>query len=309
MPAKGYRDYFKVLGLGTNAKDKDIKQAFRTLARKYHPDVNPGNPLAEAKFKEISEAYEVLSDPQKRQRYEEFGRYWNQSNGSATSSHFSNGVEVDFDDFINDLLGKFTANKASKQGYNTVYPSTRTSKSSVPLDASVKIKISFLEAFRGCERTLSVNNERVRVKIPKGIHSGSKLRVKGKGNIHSVNGLRGDIFIIIDVECHPIWKIEGNIIRADLPVSIDEIIFGSIISISTPDGEINVQIPAGTEPGQNLRLKGKGWPTNYERGDLILTIKIQLPHTWSSEELELLQKLSHIRKFEPRKDWLKSART
>ena len=310
MAASGYRDYFKVLGVDRNAGDADIKRAFRKLARKYHPDVNPEDPQAEAKFKEVSEAYEVLSDPEKRKRYEQFGQYWNQSSGFDGQSPFGKGFDVDFggygnfDDFINELLGRFSGDRSP--GSPNMRP--RSSQSSIQLDAEVKLKVSFSEAYRGTNKILSINNERVQVKIPKGVKPGSKLRVKGKGNIQPGTGRRGDLYLVIEVKPHPVWKIDGLTIRADLPISICELALGGNISVMTPSGHVNINIPSGTSPGQNLRLKGQGWPSDNAHGDLIFTLKIDLPNNWSSQELELLHQLNKVSSNQSRKDWIDLAR-
>ena len=307
MASGSFRDYFNILGVDRNANETQIKQAFRKLARKYHPDVNPGNQEAEAKFKEVSEAYEVLSDSDKRQKYEQFGQYWNQAGGMRSSGppfDADFGNYGNFDDFINDLLGRFGGGRGG-----TGFPGgqTNVSKSSINLDAEINLSISFLEAFRGTERILSVNNERVQVKIPPGIKSGSKLRVKGKGNIQPGKGRRGDLYLKIDSKPHLIWQLDGDNLRADLPVTFDEISLGSTIKIVIPDGDAQVNIPPGTTPGQNLRLKGKGWPLKGGRGDLILTVRMHLPSQWSREELDLIKELRRFRLFDPRKEWIRSA--
>ncbi len=324
MAGSGYRDYFKVLGVERNADSDAIKRAFRKLARQYHPDVNPEDSTAEAKFKEVSEAYEVLSDPDKRSKYEQFGRYWNQAGSSGGAGPAGAGFEVDFgrygnfDDFINDLLGRFGGPQAAA-GFGGGFPGSAgfpggagfprgTSHAPLNLDAEATVKVSFAEAFRGTERTLSVNEERVQVRIPQGVKSGSRLRLKGKGNLQPGTGRRGDLFLNIDVQPHALWRLDGGQLRADLPVALDELALGSTVTVMTPDGEAQVTIPAGTPPGRTLRLKGKGWPSSAGRGDLLLTLSLQLPGQWSAEELELLQQLQQSRSIDPRQSWLQSAR-
>ncbi len=320
MASSGYRDYFKILGVERNATVGEIKRAFRRLARKYHPDLNPGNLEAETKFKEISEAYEVLSDQEKRQKYERFGQYWNRGNGIGATGPNGSGFDVDFgnygnfDDFINDLLGRFGGVKGSS-GFATGFPGTTGSgfprsaaRPTINLDAEVKIKISFSEAFHGTERLLSVNDERVQVKIPKGIRDGSRLRLKGKGNLQPGTGRRGDLYLNLHVETHSIWRLEGDQLKADLPVALDEIVLGGKVIVLTPDGDAELVIPSGTASGSHLRLKGKGWPLGNTRGDLIFTLIMQLPNEWSFEELDLFQKMQQLRKKDIRKSWLKSAR-
>ncbi len=308
----GYRDYFKVLGVDRGATQEEIKRVFRKLARKYHPDVNPGNTNAEARFKEINEAYEVLSDPEKRRRYEQFGQYWNQSRGMGGRSNVGNPFEVDFgqygnfDDFVNDLLGRF-GNSNGATGFSSGFPRGSQSKSQLNLDAEVLLKLSFADAFRGTDRTLSVNEELVTVQVPEGVKPGSRLRLKGKGNLQPGTGRRGDLYLNIELHPHSIWRLEKGQLRADFPVSFDELALGGMVTAVTPDGEASLSIPAGTSPGCHLRLKGKGWPSANGRGDLIFKLVLKLPSQWSEEELQTLRHLQELRVMSPRKDWLKSA--
>lgn len=280
MSANGYRDYFKVLGVDRSADADAVKKAFRKLARQYHPDVNPGDKGAEAKFKEISEAYEVLSDPDKRKRYEQFGQYWNQAGGAAGAG----GVDVDFgrygnfDDFINDLLGRFggpggggfAGSPGGFGGFGSGFPGGFGAsgfpgggqRAQAPnLDAEANISLSFSEAFRGCERTLAVNDERVQVRIPAGVKPGSRLRLKGKGNLQPGTGRRGDLYLNLQLQDHPVWNLEGDQLKADLPLSLDELALGGEVRVATPDGEATVTVPPGITVGRSLRLKGKGWPS------------------------------------------------
>ena len=332
MAGSGYRDYFKVLGVERSADADSIKRAFRKLARQYHPDVNPGDKSAEAKFKEVSEAYEVLSDPEKRRRYEQFGQYWNQA-GAAGAGTGAGGFDVDFgrygnfDDFINDLLGRFGGPAAGGFGgapggfAGGGFPGggfpgggfagggfPRTASRPLNLDAEASVKVTFAEAFRGAERTLSVNDERVQVRIPAGVKHGSRLRLKGKGNLQPGTGRRGDLYLNLDVQTHPVWRLEGDQLRGELPVSIDELALGGTVKVMTPDGEADVSIPAGTAPGRSLRLKGKGWPMKSGRGDLLLNLSVQWPSKWSAEQRELLEQLRNARTEDPRHHWLQSAR-
>jgi curved DNA-binding protein len=251
MSANGYRDYFKVLGLDRSADADAIKRTFRKLARKYHPDVNPGDKDAEAKFKEISEAYEVLSDPDKRRRYEQFGQYWSQGGtGGAPSGDVDFGRYGNFDDFVNDLLGRFGgtggpgfgggAPGAGGFGFGSGFPGGGFSASGFPgggfpgggfntgfgggaaaanLDAEAVIAISFSEAFHGCERTLAVNEERVQVRIPPGVKTGSRLRLKAKGNLQPGTGRRGDLYLTL---CHALVQYEIRYTRRNMSVHVPQ---------------------------------------------------------------------------------------
>jgi curved DNA-binding protein len=307
MSANGYRDYFKVLELDRGADADAIKRSFRKLARQYHPDVNPGDKDAETRFKEISEAYEVLSDPEKRRRYEQFGQYWNQMGGGG-----GGGSEVDFgrygnfDDFINDLLGRF----GGGAGFGSGFPSGFGGRAGpVDLDAEATINLSLSEAFRGSERTLSVNAERVQVRIPAGVRSGSRLRLKGKGNLQPGTGRRGDLYLNLQLQPHPVWRLDGDQLRADLPLSIDELALGGEVIVATPDGEATVQVPPGMSVGRSLRLKGKGWPLKEGlRGDLLLSPVLKLPEILSDQERRLLEQLRQARSADPRQGWIGNSR-
>lgn len=323
MAGDGYRDYFKVLGVERGADADTIKRAFRRLARQYHPDVNPGDKDAEARFKEVSEAYEVLSDPDKRRRYEQFGQYWNQVGGPGGGA----GVDVDFgrygnfDDFINDLLGRFGgpggggfAGAPGGFGFGSGFPGGFSgfggpgAARPVNLDAEATLNLSYADAFRGCERTLAVNEERVQVRIPAGVKDGSRLRLKGKGNLQPGTGRRGDLYLTLKLQPHPIWRLDGDQLRAELPLSLDEFALGGDVRVATPDGEATVQVPPGMTLGRSLRLKGKGWPLRDGRGDLLLTPTLKLPDTLSAEERRLLEQLRQARSADPRAGWAASAR-
>ena len=341
MSANGYRDYFKVLGVERNADADAVKRAFRKLARQYHPDVNPGDASAEAKFKEVSEAYEVLSDPDKRRRYEQFGQYWNQAGGMGGGA----GVDVDFgrygnfDDFINDLLGRFGGPGGGAGGFGGGAPGGFGGFGSgfpggfggggfpgggfpgggfagagagraapVNLDAEASISLSFAEAFRGCERTLAVNDERVQVRIPAGVKPGSRLRLKGKGNLQPGTGRRGDLYLTLQLQDHPVWSLEGDQLKADLPLSLDELALGGEVRVATPDGEATVTVPPAMAIGRSLRLKGKGWPVKGGRGDLLLSLSLKQPASYSAQERQLLEQLRAARSSDPRAEWINSAR-
>jgi len=320
MSVNGYRDYFKVLGVERGADTDTVKRAFRKLARQYHPDVNPGDKDAEAKFKEISEAYEVLSDPDKRRRYEQFGQYWNQAGAGGMG-----GMDVDFgrygnfDDFINDLLGRFGGPAGAGggfSGFGSGFPGggfpgggfAGGRSASLNLDAEATISLSFAEAFRGCERTLAVNDERVQVRIPAGVKPGSRLRLKGKGNLQPGTGRRGDLYLNLQLQEHPVWSLDGDQLRADLPLSLDELALGGEVRVATPDGEATVTVPPAMAVGRTLRLKGKGWPGSGGRGDLLLSLTLRQPSSYSDQERALLEQLRAVRSTDPRQEWMSAAR-
>ena len=313
MSVNGYRDYFKVLEVERGADADTIKRAFRKLARQHHPDVNPGDKGAEAKFKEISEAYEVLSDPDKRRRYEQFGQYWNQAGAGSGMG----GVDVDFgrygnfDDFINDLLGRFGGFGSGFPGGGFAgggFPGGGGRSAALNLDAEATISLSFAEAFRGTERTLAVNDERVQVRIPAGVKPGSRLRLKGKGNLQPGTGRRGDLYLNLQLQEHPVWSLDGDQLKADLPLSLDELALGGEVQVATPDGDATVTVPPAMAVGRTLRLKGKGWPGSGGRGDLLLSLTLKQPASYSEEERQLLEQLRAVRSSDPRSEWMASAR-
>ncbi|BEV36131.1 DnaJ C-terminal domain-containing protein [Synechococcus sp. M16CYN] len=316
MAGSGYKDYFQVLGVDRSVDSEGVKRAFRKLARQYHPDVNPGNQAAEERFKEISEAYEVLSDSDKRRRYEQFGQYWNQVGGTGGRAP---GVDVDFgrygnfDDFINDLLGRFGGSGGTPGFQGGGFPGVgfprggQAARSPANLDAEASVRITFTEAYRGGERTLSVNNERVQVRIPAGVRDGSRLRLRGKGNLQPGTGRRGDLYLSLTIKPHAIWRFDGDQLCANLPVSFDELALGGVVTVMTLDGEVQVSIPARTPPGRSLRLKNKGWPLKNGRGDLLLTLSLDMPKSWNAKEQQLLEQLRLQRSTNPRHDWLRSA--
>jgi curved DNA-binding protein len=178
----------------------------------------------------------------------------------------------------------------------------------VNLDAEATISLTFSEAFRGCERTLAVNDERVQVRIPAGVKPGSRLRLKGKGNLQPGTGRRGDLYLNLQMQEHPVWKLDGDQLRAELPLSLDELALGGEVRVATPDGEASVQVPPGMTLGRSLRLKGKGWPLKDGRGDLLLTPVLKLPDQFSAEERQLLEQLRSARSADPRAGWLKSTK-
>ena len=235
------------------------------------------------------------------------------------------GFDVDFgrygnfDDFINDLLGRFggPGGGGGFSGFGGGFPggfgggfggAAGPRGIPVDLDAEATITLSFSDAFRGCERTLMVNDERVQVRIPAGVKGGSRLRLKGKGNLQPGTGRRGDLYLNLQLQAHPVWRLDGDQLRAELPLSLDELALGGEVVVATPDGEATVQVPPGMSLGRSLRLKGKGWPLRNGRGDLLLTPSLRLPASLSDQERQLLEQLRQARSADPREGWLTSAR-
>ena len=254
------KDYFKILGISRNATDKEIKSAFRKLARQFHPDLHPHDDKAESELKEINEAYEILSDEDKKKSYQQYLSHWfeNRDGKNRNFCRDNDDMEFDeyfnFDDFLSDLIGR--CSEVGQEIYSNI--SSEKNSQSLNLDAEFKLQISFFEAFNGAKKNLLVNDERIEVNIPKGIENGSKIRIKNKGNILSLKGKRGDLLVEISVKSHPVWKVKGLDIYADLPLSIDELALEANILVTSPKGETSLSIPSGSLPGEILRLKGQG---------------------------------------------------
>ena len=256
----------------------------------------------------------MLSDPEKRRRYEQFGQYWNQAGGGGAGPA---GFDVDFgrygnfDDFINDLLGRFGATGGGGPGgfAGGGFPGGFAgSPPPVNLDAEANLTISLTDGFRGCERTLQVNKERVQVRIPAGVKAGSRLRLKGKGNLQPSTGRRGDLYLTINLSDHPIWSLDGDALRADLPLSPAEAVLGGEVRVATPDGEAMVTVPAGISAGRSLRLRGKGWPLKGGRGDLLLTVQLNLPKEPTAEERQLYEQLRELEDHHTRTSMVENGR-
>ena len=311
MELNGFKDYFKILGISRNATDKEIKSAFRKLARQFHPDLHPHDEKAESEFKEINEAYEVLSDEAKKKSYEQYLSYWFKNRDRNSRDFYTENKDkqfdeyLNFDDFLSDLIGRFS--EVGQDIYSNI--SFDKNARSLNLDAEFNLQISFLEALNGTKKNLLVNDERIEVKIPQGIETGSKIRIKNKGNILAGKGKRGDLLIEVSIKSHPIWKLKGLDVYADLPLSLDEFALGANIKVASPQGDAYLSIPSGSLPEQKLRLEGQGLHNSDTQGDLFFTLKLKLPKNWSADELRLLEKLRSVRIDEPRSSWFEKART
>ena len=310
MATTDFKDYYQILGISKDATAEDIKKAYRKLARKYHPDLNPGNKKAEIKFKEINEAQEVLSDPEKRQKYDQYGQYWEQGRQTPTggSSRYStntggfNNVDVgtafdssrysNFEDFINEILGRAGSGQ-SRSSYSSNVPAQ---------DSEAGIALTFSEAFNGTQKQFLLGNETVKVRIPPGAKTGSRLRIKGKGQPSPFSGQRGDLYLNIELQPHPLFKFQGNNLVAEIPLTPEEAVLGAKITVPTPDGKVTMKVPAGVDSGQSLRLKNKGWhKPNNQRSDLMVRLKIVTPKNISKTEREYYQKLKETSNYNPRK--------
>jgi curved DNA-binding protein len=305
MPtATDFKDYYTILGVTKTATPEEIKRAYRKLARKYHPDLNPGDKDAEAKFKDLNEANEVLSDPEKRPKYDRFGEHWNQpAYSEAPPSRGTNTGTVDFDQyadfdsFINDLLGR-SGRRTNTQ--STDFSGGFRSQAPAP-DSEAAIALTFSEAFHGVQKRLQFDDETINVRIPAGAKPGSRIRLKGKGRASPFSQQRGDLYLTIEVLPHSLFRFENNDLICDIPIRPDEAVLGAEISVPTPDGSVKMKVPKGVRSGQSLRLRGKGWTLQKGgRGDLLAKLAIVTPKDLSAIEQECYEKIQANTNFNPR---------
>ena len=327
MPVE-FKDYYQSLGVSRNASQDDIRKAFRKLAREYHPDVAKDKKAAEEKFKEINEAYEVLSDPAKRKKYDTLGANWNRAQpppgaggfgrGDGRGFRGQNGEEFEFhfggtgfSDFFEQFFG---GRGESGFGFDD-YTQARRGAATGPArgkDIEGDILVTLDEALQGSVRTISFQrrnrqtgqavSESFRVRIPVGVTEGQLIRVPGKGEEGRNGGPAGDLYLRVRFAQHPDFRVRGADLFYDLDLSPWEAVLGATVTIPALDGPVTVRIPPGTGKGQQLRVRGKGLPAGGgARGDLYAVITIQIPAEIAAEERELWQKLAERSKFNPRK--------
>jgi curved DNA-binding protein len=317
-----YKDYYQTLGVGQNVSQDEIKKAYRKLARQHHPDVNPGDASAEDRFKEINEAYEVLSDPDKRQKYDQFGSQWqkyeraggrpedfnwNQWQAQPGTTHTYQSVnpedleemfggQAGFSDFFETLFGGRPGRRSRGPGEQTYgyQPHPRQGQ-----DLEHPVQITLAEAFQGPNRVLEFEGgRRLEAKIPRGVTSGSRVRLTGQGAPGMAGGQTGDLYLIIEVLPNSRFQREGNDLRTTVPVDLFSLLLGGKVQVPSLDRTVKLDIPAETANGKTFRLRGLGMPNlknPEQRGDLYATVEAQLPQHLSHNEQELLRQWQEIR--------------
>lgn len=312
---QNFRNYYAILGVSKDATLDEIKQTFRKLARQYHPDVNPGNQEAEEKFKSIGEAYEVLSDQSKRAQYDRYSNFWQQSgfqNAAAWAKNWSNSRSAerreedidfskfrDFNSFVDQLLNRPEPEPLNRDPYR---PGTTKTAYTVPQrntstlhHAEANLTVPLERAYTGGRERIRLEDGRtIEVNMPPGMVTGQRIRLRGQG----ISG--GDLFLNIEVPPHPFFQIDGADLYCQLPVTPVEAVLGGPIEVPTLDGLVKMMIPPGVRSGQKLRLGGKGYPIDEERGDQIVEIQIVSPRDISPQERELYEKLRRMASFNPR---------
>jgi curved DNA-binding protein len=312
--AVAFRDYYDVLGVPRNASQDDIKSAYRKLARKYHPDVNK-EPDAEDRFKEVSEAYEVLRDPEKRERYDRLGPNWkagqdvsgaegfdfNGGGGGGGGGGFRDvrmdfGEGADFSDFFESLFGSRMGGRGGGFGGGGGGFGGFSTRGG---DQEATLELTLEEAARGGRRKISLGDGRdYEVNIPPGTRDGQRIRLAGEGGQGAGGGPRGDLFLRVRLKPDPRFRVEGNDLYTDLPVTPWEAALGATVDVPTLDGVSRVKVPAGSSCGRKLRLRGEG----LGDGDLYASVSIKVPKKLSRDERKLFEELAEKSKFNPRKE-------
>ncbi len=300
-----YKDYYKILGVDKTASVDEVKKAYRKLARKYHPDVNPNDKVAEERFKEINEANEVLTDAEKRAKYDHLGASWQayQYGGGMggfdwsqwVSEAYKGGGHVD----LNEILRNSGAGHSDfSDFFEAIFGSAGRTRPSTRQDYNQKVEISLEEAFNGASRILRIGERRIEVKIPRGAKTGTKVRVRGEGGEGATGGQKGDLYLDIEVIPHPTFERVGDDLYTELPVDLYTAILGGEASVPTLKGKIKLRIPPETQSGRTFRLKSQGMPQLKqpdERGDLYAKVVVQLPQNLTPEEIALFEELADMR--------------
>ena len=290
-------DYYKILGLSKSASENDIKKAYRKLARKYHPDLNPNDKEAELKFKQINEANEVLSNAENRKKYDNYGEHWEHAEEyekakqqeqyqRSTSNVYGGYSEEDFSDFFGSMFG---GNYSGSQGRQVKFRGQ---------DFNAQLQLDLKEVYKPHKRTLTVNNKNIRITIPAGVENGQVIKIKGHGSKGSNGGPNGDLYIEFAITNSSQFKRDGANLYTSVDIDLYKALLGGDITINTFDGKVKLTIKPETQNGSKVKLKGKGFP-KYKKegtfGDLYITYNINTPTNLTAKEKELFTELSKLR--------------
>src|ERR1700751_2436406 len=308
-----FRDYYEVLGVPRGANDADIKKAFRKLAREFHPDVAKDKKVAEEKFKEINEAYEVLSDPEKRKKYDQLGADWNRPGGFQPPPQWEGqqpgggfyqwggdggrGVEFEFDGTgFSDFFEAFFGGGRGRSAFGGFGGRQATAERGADVEADIMVTLE--EALHGSTRTVSLRRagsdkvENYQVKIPRGVHEGQRIRLRGQGEAGARGGKSGDLFLRVRLARHPDFSVEGSDLIHEVKIEPWQAVLGTDLVVPTLEGNVRLKIPPGTQGGQRFRLRERGLPgVSGKRGDLYVDVQIQVPKKLTERERELWSEL------------------
>ncbi|MBK9485903.1 MAG: J domain-containing protein [Chitinophagaceae bacterium] len=289
-------DYYKILGIDKGASEEDIKKAYRKLARKLHPDLNPNDKEAHQKFQQINEANEVLSDPEKRKKYDTYGKDWQhadqfeqqkksrqQQQNAGGQQFYENAEGGDFSSFFDSMFGGTGSSRQTKfrgQDYNA------------------ELKLNLTDAMLTHQQTLTVNSKNIRITIPAGIENGQVIKLKGYGAPGVNGGPAGDLYITFSIALHPQFKRSGNDLFTTTKIDLYTALLGGDTTIETLNGKVKLAVKPETQPGTRIRLKGKGFPVykkENEYGDLYITYEVSLPTNLTEEQKRLFTELSNLK--------------
>lgn len=292
-------DYYKLLGVSKTASTKEIKSAYRKLARKFHPDLNPNDKDAKKKFQQINEANEVLSDPEKRKKYDQYGKDWQhseefekqrqyqqQTSGGRGTRYSEPQFEGDFSDFFETLFGGSMGNRT--RGRQAKYRGE---------DFNADLQLALIDAYKTNKQTLTVNGKKIRITIPAGIENGQTIKIPGHGGKGINSGPDGDLYITFSIANHPRFKRLGNDLFTTVDLDIYKAVLGGEITIDTLDGKVKLKVKPETQNGTKIKLKDKGFPVYKKEGqfgDLYVTYSIKIPTNLTERQKELFKQLSEL---------------
>ena len=323
------KDYYQILGVSRNASEKEIKQAYRRLARKHHPDLNPGDKSAEAKFKEINAAYEVLSSPEKRKKYDQFGEQWEYAEQFAKSggqdrvrwdfgrggTTFEYGDPSGFGDIFSSLFGDsgtgFRMRRGPRRGQD-IESTIEVSLEEAYHGSTRVIQLQTVEPCTACGGTGRVGNRvctmcngaggkviprRLEVKIPAGVRDGSRIRIAGEGGLGRAGGSKGDLYLVAKVLPHKLFERKGDDLYTEVSVPLATAMLGGEVGLPTLNGNLSLKIPPETQNGRVFRMAGKGMPQlgNNKYGNMFAKVKVVLPTNLTEEEKKLFERLRSLR--------------
>jgi curved DNA-binding protein len=293
-----YIDYYKILNLDKNASESDIKSAYRKLARKYHPDLNPNDKEANKKFQQVNEANEVLSDPEKRKKYDKYGSDWKnaeefekarQSQGRQQNAYgnysFGGADDDNFSDFFSSMFGQSEGRQNSRQ---TKFRGQ---------DYNAELHLALRDAYTTRQQTLTVDGKNIRITIPAGVENGQVIKLKGHGSPGINGGPNGDLYITFVIADDPVFKRAGNDLYTTVPIDLYTAVLGGELNLDTLSGKIKLKVNPETQNGTKIRLKGKGFPvykSEGQFGDLYVTYTVKIPENLTEKQKELFRELSKL---------------
>ncbi len=298
------KDYYNVLGVDKNASQDDIKRAYRKKAKTYHPDKNKDNPRAEDRFKEVNEAYDVLGDPEKRQQYDRFGANWEQMNQGGFGGYgqqpggaaYSQNVNVNLDDILEQFFGGVRGGSQQTGGFGGFNPQQQRRSPQQTRGENIEqpVTITLREAYQGTQRIINKDGRQIKVNIPAGAKTGTKVRLKGEGAPSPYGGQHGDLMLVVDVQQDGQFERDDDDLYIDIEVDMFTALLGGKVTVPTMTRPVKLTVPAGTQSGRKFRLSGKGMPVMRKKnahGDLYARVMVTVPEQLTDEQKALVQQL------------------